>query len=429
MPLLTVQHKSSQLQTYPSMTARKILFLVLDGISDRPCPELAGKTPLQAAKKPNLDAFTREGVCGIMDTIAPGVRPGSDTAHLALLGYDPRTWYTGRGPLECEGTGIRMEPGMIGFRCNYATLSTDGCITDRRAGRIHDTTALSAAIQSGVDLSTSGVEFFLRSGAGHRAALAFRGKGLGHCVSSNDPKKEGVPPLTIRAVKQTQKDKKTAVICTEFVKQSIAILADHPINRDRVKQGLSPANVVLMRGAGEMGHFEPFATKYGISGSVISAASLIAGIGTAVGLHRVHVDGITGSQDSNLAGKITAAQEELRSQDFVLVNIKGADESGHDGLARQKTTFIEKIDAAISPLRTLQDTIIVICADHSTPCTVKDHSADPVPVVIWGEGVRTDEVIRFDENSCAQGGLNRIPGSSLLLIALDLINRSRKYGA
>ena len=411
------------------MTARKILFLVLDGISDRPCPELAGKTPLQAAKKPNLDAFAREGVCGIMDTIAPGIRPGSDTAHLALLGYDPHASYTGRGPLECEGTGISMEPGMIGFRCNYATLSKEGVITDRRAGRIHDTGALSDAIQTGVDLERYGVDFIFRSGAGHRAALALKGKGLGHCVSSNDPKKEGIIPLTIQAVKQTKKDKKTATVCNEFVRQATAILADHPLNRERAKQGLSPANAVLLRGAGEMGHFEPFSSRYGISGSVIAAASLIAGIGTAVGLKRVHVDGITGSQDSNLAGKIAAAQDELRSQDFVLVNIKGADESGHDGLARQKTAFVEKIDAAIAPLCKIQDAIIVICADHSTPCTVRDHSADPVPVVIWGDGVRTDDIGRFDEISCAQGGLSRIPGSSLLPIALDLINRSPKYGA
>jgi 2,3-bisphosphoglycerate-independent phosphoglycerate mutase len=411
------------------MTARKILFLVLDGISDRPCPELAGKTPLQAAKKPNLDAFAKEGICGIMDTIAPGVRPGSDTAHLALLGYDPHTCYTGRGPLECEGTGIRMEPGMIGFRCNYATLSKEGIVTDRRAGRIHDTATLSAAIQDGVDLSKFGAEFTFRSGAGHRAALALKGKELGHCVSSNDPKKEGLPPLTLHALKPTKKDKKTAAVCNEFVRQATLILADHPVNKERQARRLSPANVVLMRGAGEMGDFEPFSRRYGISGSVICAASLIAGIGAAVGLKRVHVDGITGSQDSNLAGKIAAAQDELRSQDFVLVNIKGADESGHDGLARQKTAFIEKIDTAIAPLRSTPDTIIVICADHSTPCTVKDHSADPVPVVIHGDGVRTDAILRFDEISCAQGGLNRIPGLSLLPIALDLINRSPKYGA
>ena len=165
------------------MTASRILFLVLDGISDRPCPALGGLTPLAAANKPVLDKLAQEGCCGIMDTIAPGIRPGSDTAHLALLGYDPYRYYTGRGPLECEGSGIHMEPGIIGFRCNYATLSTEGLVIDRRAGRIHDTAALSAAIQDGVDLSKSGVEFTFRPGAGQRAALALKGEGLGHCVS------------------------------------------------------------------------------------------------------------------------------------------------------------------------------------------------------------------------------------------------------
>src|SRR4030042_1220990 len=141
------------------MTATRILFVVLDGISDRPSPALGGRTPLAAAKKPVLDRLAKEGICGIMDTIAPGIRPGSDTAHLALLGYDPYKYYTGRGPLECEGSGIHMEPGMIGFRCNYATISREGNVTDRRAGRIHDTSSLSTAIQDGVDLSKFGVEF------------------------------------------------------------------------------------------------------------------------------------------------------------------------------------------------------------------------------------------------------------------------------
>jgi 2,3-bisphosphoglycerate-independent phosphoglycerate mutase len=411
------------------MTACKILFVVLDGISDRPCSALGGLTPLAAAKKPVLDKLAQEGCCGIMDTIAPGVRPGSDTAHLALLGYDPYTCYTGRGPLECEGSGIHMDPGMIGFRCNYATITRQGLVTDRRAGRIHDTAVLSTALQEGVDLSPFGVEFIFRSGAGHRAALALKGKGLGHCVSSNDPKKEGVAPLTIKPVKKTAQDKKTASICNEFVRQSAKILFDHPVNEERVRHGLNPANVVLMRGAGEMGRFVPFSGKYGLEGSVISAASLINGIGSAVGLNRVMVHGITGSQDSNLAGKIAAARCELERKDFVLVNIKGADESGHDGLAEQKRDFIETIDAALEPLLGWRDCIIIICADHSTPCAIKDHSADPVPVIIRGEGVRTDDVVRFDEYSCARGGLNRITSAALMPTALDLINKAHKFGA
>jgi 2,3-bisphosphoglycerate-independent phosphoglycerate mutase len=411
------------------MTANKILFVVLDGVSDRPSPALGGITPLAAARKPVLNRLAQEGICGIMDTIAAGVRPGSDTAHLALLGYDPYKYYTGRGPLECEGTGIHMEPGMIGFRCNYATVSREGVITDRRAGRIHDTTALSSAIAQGVDLADYGVEFAFRSGAGHRASLALRGEGLGHCVSSNDPKHDGVAPLSVKPLKQTVADAKTAAVCNEFVRQSTRILFDHPLNKERVEKGLSPANIILMRGAGEMGHFEPFSARYGISGSVISAASLISGIGSAVGLSRVPVPGITGSQDSNIPGKITAAIAELKTRDFVLVNIKGADESGHDGLAEQKRDFITKTDAALAPLLDLQDCIILICADHSTPCTIKDHSADPVPVLIHGDGVRIDDVTIFDEYHCAQGGLHRITGAALMPTALDLINKAHKFGA
>ena len=411
------------------MIAKKILFIVLDGVSDRPCPEFGGLTPLAAAKTPVLDRLAREGICGIMDTIAAGVRPGSDTAHLALLGYNPYTYYTGRGPLECVGTGISMEPGMIGFRCNYATVSPDGIITDRRAGRIHDTTSLSTAIQEGVDLSKYGVTFTFRSGAGHRASLALKGEGLGHCVSSNDPKKDGVPPQNIQPLRQTAGDEKTADICNEFIRQSRKILFEHATNKERLTKGLNPANIVLMRGAGEMGHFEPFSKKYGITGSVIAAATLVNGIGTVVGLPLVPVQGITGSQDSNIPGKIAAAIAELNTRDFVLVNIKGADESGHDGLAEQKRNFITKTDTALAPLLDLHHCIIVVCADHSTPCTIKDHSADPVPVLIHGEGVRVDDVTTFDECSCAHGGLNRITGAALLPTALDLINKAHKFGA
>jgi 2,3-bisphosphoglycerate-independent phosphoglycerate mutase len=322
-----------------------------------------------------------------------------------------------------------MEPGMIGFRCNFATISKEGIITDRRAGRIHDTQALSEAIAKGVDLSGYGVEFSFRSGAGHRAALALKGEGIGHCVSSNDPKKEGVPPLKVTEIRQTPADRKTADICNDFVKQSTRILFDHPVNGERLKKGLNPANIVLMRGAGEMGTFEPFSQKYGLKGSVISAASLITGIGSAIGLEHVHVDGITGSVDSNIAGKIAAAQQELKTKDFVLVNIKGADESGHDGLAVQKRDFIEKIDSVLEPLLAQKDCIIIICGDHSTPCTIKDHSADPVPVIIRGDGVRMDDVVRFNEYACAYGGLSRIHGCDLMPIALDLINKAHKYGA
>lgn len=411
------------------MIAEKVLFLVLDGISDRPCEALDGLTPLAAARTPVLDRIAAEGVCGIMDSIAPGIRPGSDTSHLALLGYPPQKFYTGRGPLEAEGTGIHMTAGMIGFRCNFATVDAAGLVTDRRAGRISGTEPLAKAIREGVDLSAFGVEIRFEVGAGHRAALALSGEGLGDRVSSNDPKGEGVRPLTIRPCTDDPADTKTAEACNEFIRQSREILSDHPMNVRRMEEGLPPGNLLLIRGAGKMGTFPQFTERYGLSGSAISAATLISGIGKVVGLEHIPVPGTTGSVDSDLNAKVRAAIGELGQKDFVLMNIKGADEAGHDGKAIQKRDFIEVTDAALAPLLDLKDILIVICADHSTPCSVKDHSADPVPVVIRGPGVRVDRTSRFDEVSCAEGGLHRIRGRDLMPITLDLINKSHKYGA
>ncbi|KDE54795.1 2,3-bisphosphoglycerate-independent phosphoglycerate mutase [Methanoculleus sp. MH98A] len=411
------------------MIADKVLFLVLDGISDRPCEALDGLTPLAAARTPVLDRIVAEGVCGIMDSVAPGIRPGSDTSHLALLGYPPQEYYTGRGPLEAEGTGIHMTAGMIGFRCNFATVDADGLVTDRRAGRISGTEPLAEAIREGVDLSGLGLEFRFEAGAGHRAALALVGEGLGDKVSSNDPKKDGVQPLTIRPCTDDPADAKTARACNEFIRQSGEILYDHPVNVRRMEEGLPPGNLLLIRGAGKMGSLPQFSERYGLSGSVISAATLISGIGMVVGLEHIPVPGTTGSIDSDLDAKVRAAIGELDRKDFVLMNIKGADEAGHDGKSIQKRDFIEVIDKALAPLLDLRDTLIVICADHSTPCSVMDHSADPVPVVIRGPGVRTDRTNRFDEVSCAEGGLHRIRGRDLMPIILDLINKSHKYGA
>ena len=411
------------------MIAHKVLFLVLDGISDRPCEALNGRTPLAAARTPVLDRIAAEGVCGIMDTIAPGIRPGSDTSHLALLGYPPQEYYTGRGPLEAEGTGIHMTAGMIGFRCNFATMGGDGLVTDRRAGRISGTEPLAEAIRDGVDLSPLGLGFRFESGAGHRGALALVGEGLGDKVSSNDPKLEGVRPLTIRPCTDDPADAKTAEACNEFIRQSAKVLSDHPLNARRIEEGLPAANLLLIRGAGKMGAFPQFQERYSLSGSVISAATRIAGIGKVVGLEHIPVPGTTGSVDSDLDAKVKATLGELDRKDFVLMNIKGADEAGHDGKGIQKRDFIEVIDAALEPLLGLEDTLLVVCADHSTPCSIKDHSADPVPVVIRGPGVRVDRTVRFDEVSCAEGGLNRIRGCDLMPIVLDLINKSHKYGA
>ena len=241
--------------------------------------------------------------------------------------------------------------------------------------------------------------------------LRYKGIRLGPHVSSNDPKREGVPPATFQSIGDDPADQKTASVLREFVRQSTEILSSHPVNRERISRGLPPANTVLCRGAGIMGNFEPFQEKYGMRGAVISAATLITGIGKVVGLVHIPVPGATGSSDSNIEGKITAAIRVLNDRDFVLVNIKGADEAGHDGHALEKRDFISRIDGAIEPLLDLGDCLLVVCADHSTPCSIKDHSADPVPLVIRGDGVRVDHVTGFNECACAEGGgLHRITG-------------------
>ncbi|HJJ30071.1 MAG TPA: 2,3-bisphosphoglycerate-independent phosphoglycerate mutase [Methanocorpusculum sp.] len=406
------------------MTASKILLLIIDGVGDRPCKILGDKTPLQAAHLPNLDRLASGGVCGIMDPIAPGIRPGSDTSHLSLLGYDPQQYYTGRGPLEAAGCGIKMEPGMIGFRANYATIDDDGLVVDRRAGRIPETVEISAAVKNGVDLSKYGIEIEFAPGTGHRAALALKGKGLSSAVSSNDPKKTGVPPKTIVPEDDSKEAAFTAEVCNEFSRQAAEILKNHPINFQRKSHGEYPANVVLIRGVGEMGVYEPFEEKHGITGSVVAAAALIAGIGSSIGLERISVLPTT-----PLDEQVKLVCNELKRKNFVLFNVKLADEYGHDGKAVEKMKYLEEVDAAILPFLDLPDVMIAVCGDHSTPCTLKEHSADPVPLILHGDGTRIDSVTQYDEFSCASGGLCRISGGSLMPILLDLIDKTHKYGA
>lgn len=407
------------------MTASKILLLIIDGVGDRPCDCLGGKTPLQAARISNLDELAKTGICGIMDPIAPGIRAGSDTSHLSLLGYPPQQYYTGRGPLEAAGCGIAMEPGMIGFRANYATLDDAGNVIDRRAGRILDTTEISAAIRDGVDLTKYGVTIEFEPGTGHRAALALKGSGLSAAVSSNDPKITGVPPKTIHPEgEDTPAAQFTAEVCNEFCCQAAAILKNHPVNLARKAVGDHPANVVLIRGAGVMGIYEPFEEKHELSGSVVAAAALIAGIGSSVGLRRIPVE-----PDTPLAEQVALVVHEFATQDFVLFNIKNADEYGHDGKAPEKKAFLEAIDKELRPLMEMPELMIAVCGDHSTPCTIQEHSADPIPLIIRGDGARVDNVAAYDEISCASGSLCRIRGGDLMPILLDLIDKTHKYGA
>ena len=425
----------------------KALLLICDGMADRPVHELANKTPLEIANKPNMDWLAKHGICGIMDTIAPGVPPGSDTAHLAILGYDPYEVYTGRGPFEAAGAGIDLKPGDVAFRANYATVDRNMVITDRRAGRIQGTEPLADAISR---IKLSDAKFVFKSTVGHRATLVLKGEGLSHEVSDTDPHDVGKKPLPVRPLLKEEESAgpsypiiaggmrkyvirrnramKTAKILNEFSKKAHEVLKTHPLNLEREKQGLPPANYVLLRGGGIVPKLKPFQEKFSIKGGCVAAAALVKGVCRLAEMTVVDVPGADGSVRTDLDAKAGAALKLLEDHDLVLLHVKGFDEAGHDGNARAKIELIERTDSMLGKFIDAVD-IITVAVDHTTPVSLKNHSGDPVPVLIYGPGVRTDDVQTFGERAVARGGLGRIRGKDLMPIIIDLIGKSEKFGA
>ncbi len=409
------------------MEQRKILLIIFDGLGDRPVTELGHKTPLEAAPKPTLDWFASNGTNGLLDPIGPGVRPGSDTSHLALFGYDPLEVYTGRGPFEAAGVGITVEPGDVALRCNFVTVDDDLKILDRRAGRIREGTEELAKALDGMKLGR--VKVLFRAGTEHRAALVLRGKGLSPQVSDTDPHEHGVKVPDAEPL--VPKAKATAKALNAFTKEAYQRLKDHPVNRKRVERGEQPANLVLCRGAGIFPNIEAITQRYKLKAAGIAGVALIKGMYRSVGMDVLEVEGATGGLDTNMVAKADAALKALTDYDLVVVNVKAADLCGHDGKSSEKIKVIERIDQMMAHLKSRlpQDVIVALTSDHSTPVALQDHSGDPVPVTIFGEGVRVDEVPHFDERSVARGALGRIRGRDLMPILLSLANRAEKFGA
>ena len=414
----------------------KILLLVGDGMGDRPLGRLGGQTPLEAANRPALDRLAVEGECGLLDPIAPGVRAGSDTSHLSLLGYDPHTTYTGRGPFEAAGIGLDIKSGDICFRCNFATIEK-GLVRDRRAGRISSGTDQLAAALNGLQLGE--VTCYFRESVEHRAALLLRGAGLGHQVSDVDPHEEGVAPH--QAVGQGPRDRKTAAAVNEFVKRSMEALDHHPVNEQRRKEGKPPANIVLPRGAGVAPHLQPFLERYGLKAAAVVETGLIAGIARYLGMTLPQVPGATGGRDTDELALARAVIAMLADHDFVLCNLKCPDLGGHDDDPEDKIRAIEKMDRLVAYVvehlrgparRSLGEggpAHVAVTADHSTPCEVGDHSGDPVPIVFWGPGVRSDGCRSYSERGVLGGGVGRIRGTDIMPILTNLGGWQEKFGA
>lgn len=409
----------------------KTIMIIADGLGGRPT-DMDGKTCLQVAETPEIDdLLARRGAGGLMDPIGNGVRPGSDTAHLSLFGYDPYECYTGRGVFEAAGIGMDLTENDVCFRTNFATIDSDGNIADRRAGRISEGQDELEEALSGLESEKfPEVEVRFKRSTEHRGALCLRGPELGGSVSPTDPHELGIP--VPESVGGDEKSKKTASILNEVTRQARETLRDLPVNTKREKEDKLPANALLSRGAAKYPEIPSIEEKYEVTSSVIAAGALYIGVARVAGMEFKPVEGATGTVDSNILNKAKMAISELeKGKDMVFVHFKGADNASHDHDAEAKAKYIEKVDDTIGWLKKnldWEETHLSFAGDHSTPIQYGDHVADPVPTMIVGPNVRRDELKAFDEYSCMGGGLGRFSGN-LLPMTLSYSNELPKFGA
>ncbi|RKX26558.1 MAG: phosphoglycerate mutase [Candidatus Zixiibacteriota bacterium] len=405
---------------------RKAVVVICDGLADRPVPELGNLTPLEAARTPNLDKLAFEGECGMMHTLGRGKIPGSDTAHLMIFGYDIATCYSGRGPIEVAGLGMELRDGDVALRGNMGTV-VDGIITDRRAGRIRVVTPLCEALDG---MKIGDVEFVVKPGTAHRAGVIIRGKGLSDAIIDADPHIPDVPIREVTLTDNSPEAKKTADVLNKFLAKAHEVLSDHPFNKERVANGDLPANYLLVRGSGQYKEVESFKEKYDLTSCCIAGGGLYKGIGAFLGMDILDVPGATALPDTDIEAKFKLAVESVARYDFVFVHVKAADSLGEDGDFKGKKEFIEKIDLAVPILSGLpKDTLMVWTADHSTPCEMKAHSADPVPVLFHGGAVRADRIDAFNERACTCGGLGYMNGLDLMPEIQNLLGKLHLVGA
>lgn len=405
----------------------KVIFVVFDGLGDRPIKEFGYKTPMEYANTPNFDEVTKRSLCGLSNALGRGIRPGSDVSHLAIFGYPMEEFYTGRGPIEVAGLGIRLQEGDIAFRGNFGTVDSDWNILDRRAGRIRCVDEFAAAIDG---MEIDGVQVLVKPGTAHRAGVVFRGKGLSANITDADPHAEGLPVWEVKPKDDTKEAAFTASVINKFMRKSYEILDAMEQNKSRKDKGEFPANFLLLRGAGIYPTMPTFEEKYGLKAACIAGGGLYKGIGAFLGMDLINVEGATALPDSNVQAKFVAAKKALEEYDFVFTHVKATDSLAEDGNFNGKKEFIEKCDVAMKELLDLPDNVmLVITADHSTACELKAHTAEPVPVLFCSSHVRVDDVAEFSERACALGGLGRMEGKDIMPAIMNIMGKLHLIGA
>lgn len=401
---------------------KKILLIIFDGLADRPIPELGGKTPLQVAMIPNLNKLAGLGVCGIQNALNKGEYPTSEEAHLAIFGYDYKNDLPGRGILEGLGIGLDIGKKQLVLRVDFGTVDEGLRVIDPRSGNIKSVKSFCKEIG---EQSIGPFTFKLYPSLAHRAILIIEGdpvsKEIAHhstIVTDTDPHKAkvhmgGNKILIPKPLDETMEAKMTAEALWKYQLLTHKILDKYVENKVRIRSGFMPANFILTRGAGFLKPVKCFHEKYGLNTACVAGAPLYKGIAEYLGMDVIDVPGATGGIETDVSAKISASLERLRSgYDFLFMHLKGADVvAEEEGDFRKKIAFLEKADKAFAPLFDF-DGIIAITGDHATPCVLKDHSTDPVPILIFGR--ETDNVKAFNEVDCQKGKLGHLSGAEIM---------------
>ena len=398
-----------------------VLLVIIDGLADRPVRALGGRTPLQAANTPTLDRLAREGSCGLADPIAPGVVPDTAAGSLAVLGQSPLALK--RGPVEAMGAGFQLATGDVALRGNLATLDEEGRVIDRRAGRIREGANRLAEVLDRLHLpvgTSNEVDIRVKVSTEHRLAIVLRGEGLTSAIQGSDPGETATPGLPQAPRPIDPDDEKaayTAGVLALFEQEARRVLADHPINRERRRQSLPPANAVLTRGAGHIHRLLPLEEAgLPLRLACISGDRTVLGLAQWLGAETHTRNEWTANLDTDIEAKFEVARAALQRSDLVLLHLKGADIAAHDRRPDLKADFLERVDQQLGQLlEALEEPLrVAVASDHATLSESGQHAADPLPVLIWGAGVNADDVQTFDETAAAGGALRRFPLQLLL---------------
>jgi 2,3-bisphosphoglycerate-independent phosphoglycerate mutase len=406
------------------------MLVVLDGLTDRPLDELDGGTPLQAADTPCFDRLVAEGQTGLMHVIGPGITPGSDAAHLALFGYDPMENYPGRGPLEALGGGIESKPGDVAFRSNFATVDSDFEVVDRRAGR-QFTKEEHQILKNELDgLEIDGIRISFVPTVQHRGAIVLRGDGLSGDITDTDPHEVGVEVLESKA--KSKDAEKTANVVNKLGKIAHNRFKDLDLNENRKERDLPPVNALLLRGAGQHAEIPTIRKKYGIRSAALAGGALYIGAAKYVGMEYFDVEGHIGTIDTNYENVGKQAIKCIHDgYEYIFVHLKATDNAAHDGDIERKILAIEKADRMVEQIveEVGNQLVLAVTGDHTTPTSVRDHTADPVALLLWSEFIRPDSVTNYSEFDAGRGCLHTILGRDLMPILLGYAGYIGKMGA